>query len=438
MSRIHHLHAREILDSRGNPTVEVDVILEDGARGRAAVPSGASTGRCEAVELRDRDSPRYLGRGVGQAISNVERVIAPEVIGMEARDQQALDEQLIGLDNTESKKRLGANAILGVSLAVAKAAAASAGLPLYRYLGGIQAVELPVPMVNVLSGGAHGGRNLDFQDFLVIPLRAATFSDALQDAVAVFKAMKEVLRSRGALTPGVADEGGYAPTLQANEAGFELMVEAIERAGLNPGKDAAIAVDVAASQFGGESGYHLHRGDLTLHSFEFIQRLEQWVGKYPIFSIEDGLGEEDWSGWSELTSRLSAHCQLIGDDLFVTQPERLLRGVREGVANSILVKMNQVGTLSEALKVVSLARRNAYQFVISARSGETEDDFMADLAVATGAGQIKIGSVTRSERLAKYNRLLRIQEHLAESARYQGAAVFDRFQLRATDGSIET
>jgi enolase len=431
MSRIRHLRARQILDSRGNPTVEVDVILEDGSRGRAAVPSGASKGRAEASELRDGDPLRYLGRGVLQAVSNVERAIAPEVTGIEAWDQQALDEKLIALDGTENKKHLGANAILGVSLAVARAAAASAGLPLYRYLGGVQAAELPVPMVNILSGGAHGGGNLDFQDYLMLPLRARSFSDAIQDVVAVFRAMKEVLRARGALTAGVADEGGYAPKLQSNEAGFELIIEAMERAGLKPGKDAAIAVDVAASQFAGENRYHLRTERVTLNSSEFIQRLERWRGKYPILSIEDGLGEEDWNGWSQLTSRLSAHCQLIGDDLFVTQPERLLRGVQEGVANAILVKMNQVGTLSETLKVVSVARRNAYHFVISARSGETEDDFMADLSVATGAGQIKIGSVTRSERLAKYNRLLRIEEHLGAHARYGGAAAFDRFRSSA-------
>jgi enolase len=428
MSRIHHLRARQILDSRGNPTVEVDVLLEDGARGRAAVPSGASTGQREAVELRDRDSREYLGRGVSQAVSNVERLIAPEVIGVEAHDQRDIDEKLIALDNTESKKRLGGNAMLGVSLAVAKAAAASAGLPLYRYLGGIQAVELPVPMVNILSGGAHGGGNLDFQDFLVIPLRAGTFSDALRDMVAVFKAMKDVLRTRGVLTAGVADEGGYAPKLQANEAGFELMVEAIERANLKAGKDAAIAVDVAASQFATQKGYHLQTEDLTLDSSELVRRMERWVGKYPVLSIEDALGEEDWSGWRRLTSQLSTQYQLIGDDLFVTHPERLLKGIREGVANSILIKMNQVGTLSETLQVISLARKNAYQFVVSARSGETEDDSIADLAVATGAGQIKIGSVTRSERLAKYNRLLRIEEALGDRARYRGAAVFDRFQ----------
>jgi enolase len=427
MSRIHHISARQILDSRGNPTVETDAILEDSARGRGAVPSGASTGKSEAAELRDTDSRVYLGRGVRQAISNIERVIAPEVIGMDARDQRALDERLITLDKTQNKARLGSNAVLGVSLAVAKAAAASAGLPLYRYLGGIGAVTLPVPMVNILSGGLHGGGNLDFQDFLVVPLRASRYSDALHDAVAVFRAMKEVLRSRGALVAGVADEGGYAPQIKSNEAGFELMVEAIEQAGMRSGKDAAIAVDVAASQFAVRNGYHLTKNGLTLDSSQFIQRLENWLGEYPILSIEDGLGEDDWGGWKELTSRLSARCQLIADDLFATHPERLSKGIREGVANSILVKMNQVGTLSETLAVVDLAQRHGYQPVISARSGETEDDFMADLAVATGAGQIKIGSVTRSERLAKYNRLLRIEEELGERARYRGADIFERF-----------
>jgi enolase len=428
MSRVHHLRARQIFDSRGNPTIEVDVVLEDGAFGRVAVPSGASTGKYEAVEIRDRDSHEYLGRGVSQAVSNVERIIAPEVVGVEAHDQQALDEKLIALDATESKKRLGGNAILGVSLAVAKAAAASAGLPLFKYLGGIQATELPLPMVNILSGGAHGGGNVDFQDFLVIPLRAASFADALQDVVAVFRAMKDVLRTRGVLTAGVADEGGYAPKLEANETGFELMVEAIERAKLKPGKDAAIAVDVAASEFAGQDGYHLRTEGLVVESSELIHRLERWVKKYPVISIEDALGEEDWDGWRSLTSGLSARCQLIGDDLFVTHAERLLKGIREGVANSILIKTNQVGTLTETLQVMALARKNAYKVIVSARSGETEDDFMADLAVATSAGQIKIGSVTRSERLAKYNRLLRIEEVLGRSARYRGGAVFDRIR----------
>lgn len=427
MSRIQHIRARQILDSRGNPTVEVDVFLEDGASGRGAVPSGASTGKGEAAELRDGDSHAYLGRGVNQVISNIERAIAPEVIGMDAREQHALDEKLIALDGTAGKSRLGGNAMVGVSLAVANAAAACAGLPLYRYLGGIAATQLPVPMVNILSGGLHGGGNLDFQDFLVIPLRATRFSDALHDVVGVFRAMKEVLRSKVALGAGVADEGGYAPQLESNEAGFELMVEAIERAGLKPGKHAAIAVDVAASQFMDHARYRLSRNGVTLTSSELVDQLERWVGKYPILSIEDGLGEDDWSGWKQLTSRLSARCQLIGDDLFVTHLERLRKGVTEGIANAILVKLNQVGTLSETLDVLNLAKRHGYRTVISARSGETEDDFMADLAVAAGACQIKIGSVTRSERLAKYNRLLRIEEELGDRACYRGAEIFADF-----------
>lgn len=424
MSRIHRIRARQILDSRGNPTLEVEVYLEDGAHGRAAVPSGASTGTGEAVEARDGDRTRYSGRGVSHAVENVEQAIAPEVIGMDARRQHALDEKLIALDGTENKRRLGGNAVLGVSLAVAKAAAASAELPLYRYIGGIHAAELPVPMVNILSGGLHGGSNLDFQDYLVIPLRATRYSDALHDVTATFRAMKETLRSRGVLAPGVADEGGYAPRLESNEAGFELMVEAIERAGLRPGKDAAIAVDVAASQLGGPAGYNLNTEGVTLSSSDLVAKIERWVGQYPILSIEDGLGEEDWAGWSELTSRLSPRCQLIGDDLFVTRLDRLQKGIEKGVANSILIKMNQVGTVTETLAVLGLARRNGYRAVISARSGETEDDSIADLAVATGAGQIKIGSVTRSERLAKYNRLARIEQALAERAAYRGAAVF--------------
>jgi enolase len=424
MSRIQRLRARQILDSRGNPTVEVDLFLEDGAQGRSRVPSGASTGRSEAVEVRDGDPHVYLGRGVGQAIANVENVIQQEVLGMDARDQQSIDNKLIELDGTAGKERLGANAILGVSLAVAKAAAASGAVPLYKYLGGLSARELPVPMVNILSGGAHGGGNLDFQDFLVIPLRATNFSEALQDAVAIFRATKDVLRARGALSSGVADEGGYAPKLESNELGFDVMVEAIERAGLRPGKDAAIAVDIAASQFVQGNGYRLRTDALMLDSPGLAGRLKQWAGKYPILSIEDGLGEEDWQGWQLLTSHLSNRCQLIGDDLFVTHAGRLRKGIQEHVANAILVKMNQVGTLSESLEVVNLARQHGYNTVISARSGETEDNFMADFAVATGAGQIKIGSVTRSERLSKYNRLLRIEEELGPRAVYRGAEIF--------------
>jgi enolase len=427
MPKIEHLRARQVLDSRGNPTIEVEVFLQDGAHGRALVPSGASTGKAEALELRDRDAKDYLGRGVRQAIANVEQAIAPEVAGMDARDQAALDHKLLALDGTENKSRLGANAILGVSLGVARAAAASAGLPLYRYLGGVGAVELPVPMVNILSGGLHGGGNMDFQDFLVIPLRAQRYSEALQDAVAIFRAMKEALKSRGVYAAGVADEGGYAPRLASNEAGFELMVEAFERAGFRPGQDAAIAVDIASSHFAERGRYRLSAEGVELSADEFVRRMEDWVRRFPIISIEDGLGEDDWAGWKILTSRLSAHCQLIGDDLFVTNLSRLKRGFQEKVANAILVKINQVGTLTETLAVMELARKHSYRAVISARSGETEDDSIADLAVATGAGQIKIGSVTRSERLAKYNRLLRLEEQLGDRAQYRGAEVFRDF-----------
>ncbi len=431
MPKIEHIHARQALDSRGNPTVEVEVFLQDGALGRALVPSGASTGKAEALELRDRDAKDYLGRGVRQAIANVEQAIAPEVAGMDARDQAALDHKLLALDGTENKSRLGANAILGVSLGVARAAAASAGLPLYRYLGGMGAVELPVPMVNILSGGLHGGGNADFQDFLVIPLRAQRYSEALQDAVVIFRAMKEALKSRGVYTAGVADEGGYAPRLKSNEAGFELMVEAFERAGFQPGRDAAIAVDIASSHFAERGRYRLSAEGVEFSAEEFVRRMGEWVRRFPIISIEDGLGEDDWAGWKLLTNRLSAHCQLIGDDLFVTNLSRLKRGFQEKVANAILVKMNQVGTLTETLAVVELARKRGYRTVISARSGETEDDSMADLAVATGAGQIKIGSVTRSERLAKYNRLLRLEEQLGDRAQYRGAEVFRDFLSKA-------
>ncbi|MGH9327527.1 MAG: phosphopyruvate hydratase [Terriglobia bacterium] len=424
MARIEHVQARQVLDSRGNPTVEVDVFLEDGALGRAIVPSGASTGSAEAVERRDKDPASYLGRGVLDPIQNVEQMIAGELRGMEASNQPFVDQRLCDLDGTPNKSRLGANALLGVSLAVARAAAVSAGMPLYRYLGGLEAVELPVPMVNVLSGGLHGGGNIDFQDYMLIPLRARRYSEALEDACAVFRAMKHVLKSRGILTPGVADEGGYAPALKSNEAGFELMVEAFEQAGFKPGSEAAIAVDVAASHFFQNGLYSLSAEGVALRSDEFTRRMKEWVGQYPILSIEDGLAEEDWGGWKDLTARLSARCQLIGDDLFVTNLARLRRGIREGTANAVLVKLNQVGTLSETLAVLELARDHGYRTVISARSGETEDDFIADLAVATGAGQIKIGSVTRSERLAKYNRLLRLEQHLGTRAKYRGAELF--------------
>ncbi|PYV08951.1 MAG: phosphopyruvate hydratase [Acidobacteria bacterium] len=424
MPRIAVLRAREVLDSRGNPTVEVDAVLEDGALGRAIVPSGASTGKAEALELRDGDPRRYLARGVLNAVANVEQEIARALRGLEACDQKAIDERLRALDGTENKRRLGANALLGVSLAVARAAAASAGLPLYRYLGGAGAVELPVPMVNILSGGVHGGGNVDFQDYLVVPLRATRYAQAIEDVTAVYRAMKEVLKSRGIYRAGVADEGGYAPCLPSNEAGFEFMVDAIERAGLEPGKDAALAVDVAASQFSRDGRYSLAVEGLELKASELIERLETWANRYPLVSIEDGLGEEDWEGWGVLTGKLGGRCQLLGDDLFVTNVNRLRKGIEARVANAVLVKMNQVGTLTETLELVELARRHGYRTVISARSGETEDDSMADLAVATRASQIKIGAITRSERLAKYNRLLRIEEALGENAEYRGASLF--------------
>jgi enolase len=430
MSLIRQIRAREVFDSRGNPTVEVEVTLNDGAWGRAMVPSGASTGRAEAVELRDGDPKRYLGRGVRKAVANIQEEIAPALQGLDASDQPGLDERLITLDGTDNKCRLGANALLGVSLALARAAANSAGLPLYRYLGGAAAVELPVPMVNILSGGIHGGGNVDFQDFMVILLRARRYAEALQDAVTVYRTMKDVLKSRGVFQPGVADEGGYAPVLASNEAGFELMVEAFDRAGLEPGKDAAIAVDVAASQFGNGGKYVLSTEGLKLESAQWVEKLAGWAGSYPIVSIEDGMGEEDWAGWKTLTERLGSRCQLLGDDLFVTHPARLERGIRERVANAVLVKMNQVGTLSETLKVVDLAQRNGYRTVVSARSGETEDDSLADLSVATHASQIKIGAITRSERLAKYNRLLRIEQELGERAEYRGSEVFSGFSSR--------
>jgi enolase len=427
MFTIIGVHARGILDSRGNPTVEAEVQLDDGARGRGVAPSGASTGKAEAVELRDGDRERYLGRGVHRAIENVEKIIAPAIVGTSALEQQAIDARLCELDGTENKSRLGANAVLAVSLAVARAAAASAGLPLYRYLGGQQARELPVPMVNIASGGIHGGGNIDFQDFQVIPLGAERYSDALHDVVLIYRAMKDVLKSRGVYSPGVADEGGYAPRLESNQAGFDIVVAAIERAGFRPGMDAAIAVDVAASHFYQNGRYRLATEREEWTSNDLVEHLTDWVGRYPILSLEDGVAEDDALGWKLLSERLGKRCQLIGDDLFVTHPGRLAAGIREGIANAVLVKMNQIGTLSETLEVISMAQRAGYRTVVSARSGETEDDFMSDLAVATGAGQLKVGAITRSERLAKYNRLLRIEEQLGEHALYRGASVFAGF-----------
>jgi enolase len=424
MARILGIHAREILDSRGNPTLEVQVALDDGSRGVAMVPAGASTGTYEAEELRDGDLNRYGGTGVSKAVRNVEWEITQVVVGLDAFDQTLVDDTLIRFDQTPNKRRLGANSILGVSLAVARAAANSARLPLYRYLGGAAANELPVPLVNIMSGGIHGGGNIDFQDFMMVPLRAVTYSQALVDVNAVYRAAKTVLQDCGAYRAGVADEGGYAPALKTNEAGFDVMVEAMDRAGLEPGRDAAIAVDVAASHFCESGKYCLKVSDEELDADDMVERLANCVDHYPILSIEDGLDEEDWQGWKTLTDRLGKRCQLIGDDLFVTHTRRLEKGIEEGIANAILVKINQIGTLTETLDVVSLALRNGYQPVISARSGETEDDFIADLAVATGASLIKIGAITRSERLAKYNRLKRIEQELGSHAQYRGAEVF--------------
>jgi enolase len=425
MSKVSSIRAREVLDSRGNPTLEAEVVLDDGAFGRAIVPAGASTGKAEALELRNGDVKRYLGRGVLKGLANVAQVIAPALRGVNALDQQLVDRRLIDLDGAADKGRLGANALLGVSMAVAHAAAASARLPLYRYLGGVSATELPVPMINILSGGIHGDGNIDFQDYQVIPLRASRYSEALADVLAIYRAMKVSLKSHGAYRPGVADEGGYAPELKTNEQGFELMVEAIERSGLKPGRDAAIALDVASSHFYANRRYRMVAEGVETDAEGMVCRLAEWCGRYPIISIEDGIAEDDWMGWKLLTERLGARAQLIGDDLFATNPARLRKGIEAGVANAVLVKMNQIGTLTETLEVINLAKRYRYRTVISARSGETEDDTMADLAVATGAGQIKIGAISRSERLAKYNRLLRIEEELGERGRYRGAGARD-------------
>lgn len=427
MPKINTVRAREILDSRGNPTVEVDVHLDNGAYGRGMVPSGASTGKGEALEMRDGDPRRYHGRGVLKAVANVANLIAPAVLGMDAEDQAAVDARLRELDGTDNKSHLGANAILGVSLSVAHAAAASAGQPLYRYLGGSRAVELPVPMINIASGGLHGGGNIDFQDFQAIPLRAKRYSDALHDVAMIYAAMKDVLKARGVFSAGVADEGGYAPRLASNEEGFEVMVEAMERAGLKPGKDAAIAVDVAASHFYQNGRYRLSTEREEWTSSDLVDRLVTWTQRYPILSVEDGVAEDDDEGWKLLTEKLGKHCQLIGDDNFVTNPQRLAQGIRHGIANAVLVKMNQIGTLSETLEVIGLAQRSGYRTVVSARSGETEDDSMSDLAVATAAGQLKVGAIVRSERLAKYNRLLRIEQELGRSAVYRGAEIFRGF-----------
>ena len=424
MTEIASIHAREILDSRGNPTVEADVVLEDGTRGRAAVPSGASTGEHEAVELRDGDKQHYLGKGVLQAVENVESLIAPELQGMDAANQRLIDATMIAIDGTENKGKLGANAILAVSMACARASAQALGVPLYRYIGGLNACILPTPMMNILNGGAHADNNVDFQEFMVMPVGAETFSDALRWGTEVFHTLKGVLKKKGYNT-AVGDEGGFAPSLKSNVEALEVILEAIELAGYKVGEQIAIALDPAASEFyNKDTGkYVFKKSDKSeKNSEQMAAYWESWVRQYPIISIEDGLAEDDWTGWKILTEKVGRTTQLVGDDLFVTNSKRLQRGIEEGVANSILVKVNQIGTISETLDAIELARRNGYTSIISHRSGETEDTFIADLAVGTGAGQIKTGSASRTDRIAKYNQLLRIEEELGQTAEFLGRA----------------
>ena len=425
MPLIASVRARQILDSRGNPTVEVDVITDDGSVGRAAVPSGASTGEYEAVELRDGDDDVYLGKGVLKAVENVNEEVAPEVVGLDALDQAHLDRVLIDLDGTENKSRLGANALLGVSLATARAAAVSAGLPLYAYLGGANARRLPVPMMNIINGGRHADNSVDLQEFMVMPTGAETFSEGLQMGVETFHHLKKVLTQRGYST-AVGDEGGFAPNLKSNEEAIEVILEAIERAGYAAGDDLYIALDPAAAEMVEDGKYVFYKSDpdRKLSSEEMVEFWAGWVDEYPIISIEDALDEDDWDGWAALTERVGETVQLVGDDLFVTNTERLQRGIDEDVANAILIKPNQIGTLTETLEAVELAHRYGYASVLSHRSGETEDTTIADLAVACGSGQIKTGSASRSDRLAKYNQLLRIEELLGDAAVYPGMEAF--------------
>jgi enolase len=423
VSEIRTVHAREILDSRGNPTVEVEVWLDSGAFGRAMVPSGASTGTREAVELRDDDDTRYGGKGVRQAVRNVTETIAPEVEGLEATEQAAVDRALLELDGTPNKSGLGANALLGVSLAVARAGADECGLPLYQYLGGPGARIMPVPMMNVLNGGAHADNGLDIQEFMIVPAGAGSFGEALRVGVEVFHALKKLLKDKG-LSTGVGDEGGFAPSLPGNEAALDFVLRAIERAGYRPGEDVFLALDPAASEFGKHGRYRLRADRADKSREEMIAFYEQLLSRYPICSIEDGLGEDDWEGWRALTQRLGSRIQIVGDDIFVTSPAILQEGIRKGIANAILVKLNQIGTLTETLETIELAKRAGYGTIISHRSGETEDTFVADLAVAVNAGQIKTGSLSRGERTAKYNQLLRIEEELGPSAVWPGRAAF--------------
>jgi enolase len=423
VSEIRTVHAREILDSRGNPTVEVEVWLDSGAFGRAMVPSGASTGTREAVELRDDDDTRYGGKGVRQAVRNVTETIAPEVEGLEATEQAAVDRALLELDGTPNKSGLGANALLGVSLAVARAGADECGLPLYQYLGGPGARIMPVPMMNVLNGGAHADNGLDIQEFMIVPAGAGSFGEALRIGVEIFHALKKLLKDKSFST-GVGDEGGFAPSLPGNEAALDFVLRAVERAGYRPGEDVFLALDPAASEFGKHGRYRLRADRADKSREEMIAFYEQLLSRYPICSIEDGLGEDDWEGWRALTQRLGSRVQIVGDDIFVTSPAILQEGIRKGIANAILIKLNQIGTLTETLETIELAKRAGYGTIISHRSGETEDTFVADLAVAVNAGQIKTGSLSRGERTAKYNQLLRIEEELGPSAVWPGRAAF--------------
>jgi len=430
---IGKIRARQILDSRGNPTVEAEVCLADGSLGRAAVPSGASTGEHEAVELRDGDEAYYRGQGVVRAVENVNGEIADALSNMDASDQRGLDDKMIELDGTKNKGRLGANAILAVSMAAARASAASLKLPLYRYLGGVGANVLPVPMMNILNGGAHADNNVDFQEFMAMPVGASSFAEALRWGTEVFHTLKGVLKQRGYNT-AVGDEGGFAPSLKSNTEAIEVILEAIQKAGYRPGEDIAIALDPAASEFYQDGKYVFKKSDRSAKSSDDMVRFwAKWARDYPIVSLEDGLAEDDWQGWQMLTKELGAKIQLVGDDLFVTNTERLQQGIDEGIANSILIKVNQIGTVSETLDAIALARRNGYTSVISHRSGETEDTFIADLAVATGAGQIKTGSASRTDRIAKYNQLLRIEEELGSGARFLSLKALHRGELEVEE-----
>jgi enolase 1/2/3 len=427
MSAIVEVIAREILDSRGNPTIEADVLLESGVLGRAAVPSGASVGTREAVELRDGDAQRYLGKGVLQAVENVNTEVSETLIGLDAVDQSFIDQAMIDLDGTENKSRVGANAILAVSLAVAKAAADESGLPLYRYLGGAGMMSMPVPLMNLVNGGAHANNNIDMQEFMIVPFGIGNFRDAIRCGSEIFHALKKLLNEKNMPTT-VGDEGGFAPNLNGNEESLQLIVEAIDLAGYQPGREVAIAVDCASSEYFSDGKYHLSSDGLSLTSAQFADYLASWVDKYPIISIEDGMSELDWNGWELLTKRIGKAVQLVGDDIFVTNTRILQEGIKRNIANAILIKVNQIGTLTETLAAIEMAKCAGYTAVISHRSGETEDTTIADIAVATNALQIKTGSLSRSDRLAKYNQLLRIEEDLGDMARYAGRSAF--YQLK--------